>query len=284
MLRDPRKNPVQGDRWAFADYEVTVAAVSDNEVVVWADLPSEFKVFPRLGPVEDTFEARSECWTFIEPSAQGFDAWWESLPALLTADNRKLVRQAFEAGELRAIIRTARLDTEPMEQDLYEVFKADLQQLRRERDKLMDMSEEWLESAAVASQTGETAHERGYMRLHAIYVRACNDLTAYICGREPKSEERRADARRWNAFLNCARIRILGWAGLDDALKVRQDRQFTVHFGAEFWTRFLFPGDADAKAEHKAEAERSNAVARKVIVAFADAAVVIEDEARGLRP
>lgn len=52
------------------------------------------------------------------------------------------------------------------------------------------------------------------------------------------------DAARWRAFLNAARIRILGWAGMDkDGLKPvdltnvygKLEGNY-AHFGAEFWT------------------------------------------------
>ncbi len=60
------------------------------------------------------------------------------------------------------------------------------------------------------------------------------------------------DAERWNALLNCKRIRVLGHAGFN------KDQIGYRHIGLELWTR------------HQAETTGN---ARELITEFADAAI-----------
>jgi len=75
--------------------------------------------------------------------------------------------------------------------------------------------------------------------------------------------EAERDAARWNALLNCDRIRILGWAGLDMQGHPKPDADGYVHFGAEFWTHHSAGTDNDS---------------RQVLTSFADAAIAKEKQ------
>lgn len=72
------------------------------------------------------------------------------------------------------------------------------------------------------------------------------------------------DAARWRAFVNCARVRLFGWAGYGSTKggrTVDADPRHYRHFGAEFWTIYDAPSDSMAK---------------EILTGFADAAVAIE--------
>lgn len=79
------------------------------------------------------------------------------------------------------------------------------------------------------------------------------------------------DALRWRAFLNAARIRLFGWAGMDsDGLKpVDLTNVYGTmegnyaHFGAEFWTIHDAP---DTKRE----------LTTNILTSFADACIAEE--------
>jgi hypothetical protein len=73
-----------------------------------------------------------------------------------------------------------------------------------------------------------------------------------------------ADAARWRAFINCARIRLFGWAGYGSTKggQVREpDSNGYRHFGGEFWTIYDAPSDP---------------MAQEILTGFADAAVAID--------
>jgi hypothetical protein len=73
-----------------------------------------------------------------------------------------------------------------------------------------------------------------------------------------------ADAARWRAFINCARIRLFGWAGYGSTKggQVREpDSNGYRHFGGEFWTIYGAPSDP---------------MAQEILTGFADAAVAID--------
>jgi hypothetical protein len=80
----------------------------------------------------------------------------------------------------------------------------------------------------------------------------------------------REDANRWRAFINCARVRLFGWAGYGSTKggQVREpDSNGYRHFGAEFWTIYDAPSDS---------------MAQEILTGFADAAAAI-DAARGAK-
>ena len=88
----------------------------------------------------------------------------------------------------------------------------------------------------------------------------CVDPDADYLEHHPEGKANEADAARWRALVNCARIRLFGWAGLDVAAVPIADsaaRNY-VHFGAEFWT--VHPAGSDK-------------LAGEVLTQFADAAI-----------
>ena len=73
------------------------------------------------------------------------------------------------------------------------------------------------------------------------------------------------DAERWQALLNCGRVKLQGWAGVDTKPgDLGHNDIGYVHFGAEFWTNAF--EEKHYSAEAKAEAQ-------KVLIAFADGAI-----------
>jgi len=73
------------------------------------------------------------------------------------------------------------------------------------------------------------------------------------------------DAERWQALLNCGRVKLQGWAGVDTKPGYLGHNDIGyVHFGAEFWTNAF--EEKHYSAEAKAEAQ-------KVLIAFADGAI-----------
>lgn len=70
----------------------------------------------------------------------------------------------------------------------------------------------------------------------------------------------RQDAARWNAFINCARIKFFGWAGYDERDPNGNKPGNYRHFGGEFWTIH------DATTADKDKAKR-------LLTGFADAAI-----------
>lgn len=92
--------------------------------------------------------------------------------------------------------------------------------------------------------------ENGIYVLHAEYEKVVAEC-----------ERLRADASRWNAFVNCARIRLFGWAGYGSTKggQVREaDANGYRHFGGEFWTIYGAPSDP---------------MAQEILTGFADAAI-----------
>lgn len=87
------------------------------------------------------------------------------------------------------------------------------------------------------------------------------DLFQSIASPEKALDQQALDAARWNAFVNCGRIRLFGWAGLDSDQKPIADN---VHFGGEFWTH----PHGEQRPEHRAELQR-------VLAAFADAQIAL---------
>lgn len=73
-------------------------------------------------------------------------------------------------------------------------------------------------------------------------------------------------ADRWNAFINCDRISLHGWAGADlEGYKKLGDNY--VHFGAEFWTEHPSP-----------KAPLTYDLAKRILTTFADAAIAQQKE------
>ena len=72
------------------------------------------------------------------------------------------------------------------------------------------------------------------------------------------------DAGRWRAFINCARVRLFGWAGYGSTKGgqvCEPDSNGYRHFGGEFWTIYDAPSDP---------------MAQEILTGFADAAVAID--------
>lgn len=81
----------------------------------------------------------------------------------------------------------------------------------------------------------------------------------------PPVDQVALDAARWNAFVNCGRIRLFGWAGLNSD---KTPLSANVHFGGEFWTH----PHGDQLPEHRAELQ-------SVLTAFADAQIALNKKA-----
>ena len=76
---------------------------------------------------------------------------------------------------------------------------------------------------------------------------------------EQRLAEAERDAKRWNAFINGARIRVYGWAGADMEGNKKPGDNY-VHFGADFWTN------------HHPSAV-TDPIAKTLITTFADSAI-----------
>lgn len=72
--------------------------------------------------------------------------------------------------------------------------------------------------------------------------------------------EVKRDAERWQAFINCARIKLFVWAGYTNPDPNGNDPKNYRHFGGEFWTVH----DAPTADKEKA---------REILNGFADAAI-----------
>lgn len=80
----------------------------------------------------------------------------------------------------------------------------------------------------------------------------CQEQKAELIALREENERLAKDAERWQAFISCARIRIIGSAGFNGPDDYR-------HFGAEFWT--CYP---DAKPTEEI---------KRILIEFADAAI-----------
>lgn len=77
---------------------------------------------------------------------------------------------------------------------------------------------------------------------------------------EQRIAELEHDAARWNAFIDCARIRFFGWAGYGEKDPYGNSPGNYRHFGGEFWTIH----DAPTADKQKAA---------EILNGFADAAI-----------
>lgn len=79
------------------------------------------------------------------------------------------------------------------------------------------------------------------------------------------------NARRWNALMASARIRVLGSAGLNSD-GTRADASDYIHFGMEFWSAYGPKSDAE-------QFEPENVLARAMLRSLAEMTMMGSDEA-----
>lgn len=73
------------------------------------------------------------------------------------------------------------------------------------------------------------------------------------------------DAQRWRALVSSARLRPLGWAGLDAKIVVKDKNDSYLHFGMEFWTIY-----------GKEHWDGDNIVGQKLLTNYADHIIYTE--------
>lgn len=89
------------------------------------------------------------------------------------------------------------------------------------------------------------------------------------------------DASRWRAFLNSARIRIIGSAGIHKITNPNgEPYNGYAHFGMEIWTKY----GGSLSWQQKMDMEACNVSARALLIKYADIARTIAHEADGKKP
>lgn len=73
------------------------------------------------------------------------------------------------------------------------------------------------------------------------------------------------DAQRWRALVSSARLRPLGWTGLDSKVVVKDKEDNYLHFGMEFWTIY-----------GKEHWDGDNIVGQKLLTNYADHIIYTE--------
>jgi len=132
----------------------------------------------------------------------------------------------------------------------------------------------WLIAAMWINELRETvkAKEVRIAELESA-VKASMDDRDYLLGLASKHRDEleaenarlRQDAERWNAFLNCGRIKLQGFAGVNTKPGDLSHNDIGyVHFGGEFWTNTVEEKYYNAEAKAKAQ---------EVLIAFADGAI-----------
>jgi len=139
---------------------------------------------------------------------------------------------------------------------------AKIAELETSRDTWRDNCQTILD-AHTKLLTEKTQLEQDKADLRAILHRVTTERNEL----EQRLAEAERDAKRWNAFINCARIRVYGWAGADMEGNKKPGDNY-VHFGADFWTNHHTSAVTDP-------------IAKTLITTFADSAI---DAAIGVKP